>query len=158
MWHPGIRVFGSQWRSLLLTGNRKGKHNPLEIFDHLCRKKASLKDQQLIRGSIPGITRSPSNPNQMVWETGSNCGSTRTMLGAQSVSGTLSLKRIPERGDMTASKSSYFLIWWCFLFVSANMCFSWWELTPPRGQQLSSEWKKRGEIWCPDCKLLSKFT
>lgn len=64
------------------------------------------------------------------------------MLGAQIVSGALSLKRISERGDMTMSESSHFLIWWCFLFVSANMCFSWWELTPPRGQQLSSGGKK----------------
>lgn len=23
------------------------------------------------------------------------------------------------------------LSWWCFLFVSANMCFSWWDLTRP---------------------------
>lgn len=27
--------------------------------------------------------------------------------------------------------SSHSLIWRCFLFVSANMCFSWWDLTPP---------------------------
>lgn len=30
--------------------------------------------------------------------------------------------------------SSHSLIWRCFLFVSGNMCFSWWDLTPPLEQ------------------------
>lgn len=106
---------------------------------------SSLQEECQPPGSVVNKRQHPRNrfksilpwSNQMVWETGSNCGGTRTMLGARIVSGALSLTRIPQRGDMTTSKSSHFLIWWCFLFVSANMCFWWWELTPPRGQQLS---------------------
>lgn len=40
--------------------------------------------------------------------------------------------------------SSHSLIWRCFLFVSANMCFPWWDLTPPPercGARTASKWR-----------------
>lgn len=41
--------------------------------------------------------------------------------------------------ELTTSTSSHFLIWWWILFVSGNMCFLWWDLTPPLEQHLTRE-------------------